>query len=84
MASFNDIKSFSVDELCNWLEGKEDITTDTIATMEGNRINGRTFIDLNENDLKEMFPVLGDRKAVERTVKSIKPTPQIVSICMVM
>ena len=58
MASFNEIKSFSVDELCSWLEGKEDITADTIATMERNHINGRTFIDLNENDLKEMFPVI--------------------------
>ena len=82
MASFDDIKLCCL-YLCNQLEGKEDITTDTIATMERNRINGRTFINLNRNDLKKMFPVLGDRKAVERDINSIKPTPPIVSICTV-
>ena len=82
MASFNEIKNFSVVDLCNWLEAKEDITTEIITNMETNRVNGRTFVDLNEADLREMFPALGDRKAVQRIVHSTNPGPQIVSMCM--
>jgi len=73
---YDEIQKFTVTELCSWLEGKEDITEDIISAVETNRVNGKTFVDLSDGDLKELFSVFGDRKAVQRIVESLKPQPQ--------
>ena len=70
------IRKFTVTELCNWLEDKEDITEDIITIVETNHVNGKTFVDLSDDDLKELFSLFGDRKAVQRIVASLKPQPQ--------
>jgi len=73
---YDEIQKFTVTELCSWLESKEDITEDIISAVETNRVNGKTFVDLSDGDLKELFSVFGDRKAVQRIVESLKPQPQ--------
>lgn len=40
-------------------------------------VNGRALIELSENDLKELFPILGDRKAVQRVVDRLKPQQKV-------
>ena len=50
MESYDEIRKFTVTELCNWLEDKEDITED-ITVVETNRVNGKTFVDLSDDDL---------------------------------
>ena len=76
MESYDEVQKFTVTELCSWLEGKEDITEDIITAIETNRVNGKTFVDLSDDDLKELFSLFGDRKAVQRIVASLKPQPQ--------
>ena len=59
--SYDEIQKFTVMELSSWLEDKEDI----ITVIETNRVNGKTFVDLSDDDLKELFSLFGDRKAVQ-------------------
>lgn len=63
--SYDEIQKFTVTELSSWLEDKEDITEDIITVVETNRVNGKTFVDLSDDDLKELFSLFGDRKAVQ-------------------
>ena len=71
-----EIQKFTETEHCSWLEDKEDITEDIITVIETNHVNGKTFVDLSDDDLKELFSLFGDRKAVQRIVASLKPQPQ--------
>ena len=77
MATRKDILMFSVPELCEWLyeELKDDVREDCIQmqALRSNRVNGRTFLDLTEDDLKELCPLLGERKAVYRIVERLRP-----------
>ena len=76
----NEIILLNAPELRDWLETKDDITEDILDTLETNRVNGRTLIELTENDIKELFPVLGDRKAVQRVVDSLKPQLKVCQV----
>ena len=73
----NEIILFNAPELRDWLETKDDITADILDTLETNRVNGRALIELSANDLKELFPILGDRKAVQRVVDRLKPQQKV-------
>ena len=73
----NEIILFNARELRDWLETKDDITGDILDSLETNRVNGRALIELSENDLKELFPILGDRKAVQRVVDRLKPQQKV-------
>ena len=91
MESYDEVQKFTVTELCSWLEDKEDITEDIITAIETNRVNGKTFVDLSDSDLKELFSLFGDRKAVQRIVASLKPQPQphqvrpiMFNVCLVL
>ena len=76
----NEITCLNAPELRDWLETKDDITGDILDTLETNRVNGRTLIELTENDIKELFPILGDRKAVQRVVDRLKPQPKVCQV----
>ena len=78
----NEIILLSAPELRDWLETKDDITEDILDTLETNRVNGRTLIELTENDIKELFPILGDRKAVQRVVDIFKPQPKVGQVSL--
>ena len=75
MATRKDILMFSVPELCEWLyeELKDDVREDCIQALRSNWVNGRTFLDSTEDDLKELCPLLGERKAVYRIVEKLRP-----------
>ncbi len=64
-------------ELRDWLETKDE---DILEILETNRVNGRILIELTEEDIKELFPVLGDRKAVQRVVDRLKPQPKACQV----
>ena len=51
----NEIILLSAPELRDWLETKDDITEDILDTLETNRVNRRTLIELTEND-QRAFP----------------------------
>ena len=74
MATVAEIKNFGIEELCEFLGSSGEISEDGIANFRTNRINGFTFFELNDTDLKELLPLLGDRKLIQRLITSYQPT----------
>ncbi len=58
----------SVDDIGEYLR-ESGIDDDVAATFEQNRISGAAFIQLTEEDLKELVPVLGVRVQVRQLLK---------------
>ena len=42
--------------------------------IKSNKINGKIFLELSENDLKEIISLLGERKAIKAVIDSFKPS----------
>lgn len=61
-----------MEELCDYL-GNQELHQDVIAVIEENRLTGMDFVELSSAHLKELFPVLGTRMAVQRLVASLAP-----------
>ena len=76
MASRKEIESFSpdmlVDHLSVVLDGE--ISNNALEEIRRNKISGRTFLELKEEDLKELASLLGERKALMRVIQSYKVT----------
>lgn len=53
---------------------------DIIASFSSNRISGEVFLNLSEDDLKELLPVIGDRVYVRRLLQNALETTSTVSI----
>lgn len=70
MATRAALEDFGIEELCDFLSSSGKLSEDTIEKFRYNRISGSTFFELNEADLKELPPILGDRKAVQRMIAS--------------
>ena len=62
------------------LANEFDMTEDITSVLEANRVNGETFLSLTEADLKELYPLLGQRKAVQRIVGNFTPRPSVVTL----
>ena len=78
MATREAVLAFSDQELYEWLliKLKEEVGEDSIEEMRIQRINGRSFLELNEDDLREMVPLLGERKAIIRLINNYTRPPQ--------
>ena len=59
-----EILTFSCDQLYEWLlpSLKDDVGDEPI---ECQRINGAAFLELSDEDLRELFPLIGERKAAD-------------------
>ena len=55
------------------------ISDGAISNIKHNLISGANIFDLNNQDLRELFPLVGDRKAVESFLKQYRH-PQHVSM----
>ena len=82
MAMRSEVEKLTVLELYDWVLGKleDEVDEDTVKVLEKNKVNGKSFVDLSESDLKEMFPLLGERKAITRLIDGLKAKPQLVSL----
>ena len=82
MAARKDVSKLSVSELCDWLfeQLENDVGGDCIQAMQENQVNGRAFVDLTESDLKELCPLLGERKAIQRLVLKLQPQTVLVRL----
>lgn len=80
MGSRSEIAKFSVEELYVFLldELENDVSSESLAIIKSNRINGRIFLELNESDLKEIIPLLGERKAIKNIIDSFKTKDKVV------
>ena len=67
----NDISIMSKEELASYLE-QEGLDSDVIETLRSNKISGSSFLELSLEDLKELFPIVGDRIAVKKLQEKFK------------
>ena len=75
MASRPDVSSFTTAQLAEFLakDGETKLEADSIANLVDNRINGATLLELDESDLRELLPRMGERKVIQRFISSYKP-----------
>ena len=71
MDTVDELSTYLVDELCNdYLADRVD--EDVIATFRKHKISSAMFLSLEDEQLKELFPILGDRMAVKQLLKKIR------------
>ncbi len=70
MASKGDIAAYSVDELCDSLLDR--LSERVVLRLREEKIAGVDFISLNNDQLKEIFPVMGERMTVSRIIEELK------------
>ena len=80
MATRTAIKDFNTEELCEFLKSTGNISDEVIENFRTNLITGSTFIELDMDDLKELLPLVGDRKIVRKVILLYNPTSPEVSI----
>lgn len=50
------IEEMGVDEFCDYLLEQKGFRSDIVTSFNRNRISGATFLDLNDEDLKDLVP----------------------------
>ena len=73
MATMSAIKDFTVEELCEFLSSYN-LSEGAVDNFRTNRICGTTLFELDTTDLKELLPLLGDRKWI---LSSYQPTVSV-------
>ena len=74
------VQGFSTSQLCEFVAQKlEDVedATQMLRSLEENKINGKAFLELTDEDLREIVKPIGDRKALKRLASSYMPQPEV-------
>ena len=71
MATRYEVLGFSPEEVCELLSAK--IGSDTLSTFRSEKVTGSAFLELNENDLRELATTLGESKAIQKLIKEYEP-----------
>ena len=61
MATTAEIKQFDIEMLCEFLGSSGELSEDVISNFRKNSINGDTFLELIDADLKELLSLLGEK-----------------------
>ena len=70
-ASASDFSEFSVEEVVEYLEDK-DVGAEVLDNFKTNLVNGEAFMILEEEDLKELAPLIGERTILRQILRTIK------------
>lgn len=75
MATRTELEKFNCEKLAEFLSGRlgGDVSDDTVVALRDTRVNGRTFLELTDDDLRNIIKPLGDRKTLRRLLDSYKP-----------
>ena len=65
------ICSMDIIEFCTYLADKN-FDEDIVQKFSKNKICGSTFLNLTEDDLKDLLPVIGERVRVRQLLKEAK------------
>jgi len=66
-----EFEGLSCNDLGEYLTA-QGIHEDVVAVFNANRICGEAFMEFQENDLREMLPVIGDRVRIRKLLDSLK------------
>lgn len=68
-----------MEEVCQYLnESISDIDETVVESFRKHKIDGLTFIQLNEEYLRELAPLLGDRIKIKKLVSDALNQPETV------
>ena len=65
------IEGMNCEDLANFLE-TENVHEDVTSAFIKNRICGQAFLNLSNDDLKELIPVIGDRVCVRGVLEKAR------------
>ena len=66
-----ELKLLNCEEFSEFLE-EQGAHEDIIASFSSNRISGEAFLNLSEDDLKELLPVIGDRVYIRNLLRNAR------------
>lgn len=76
MESYEDIAKLSATELADFLlvklEGEIEFPDIITSKFKDNKITGQLFLALTHEELKELIPIIGDRRAVKSVIDSFQ------------
>lgn len=75
-ASVATVSAFSFDELSDYLFDK--VSETVLLKLRQEKICGMDFVNLSDGQLKELFPVMGERMLVSRIIKEKNDLAQTV------
>ena len=78
MGSRQELLKFTVDELQQFLKERADLCEETLKSFATYRIDGESFLDLRDGEIREIVTPLGDRKKLQKLLSSYA-LPQVVS-----
>ena len=79
MAACLSIQKMSVDQLCDYLAKHLVDIKDVLENIRIHKIDGAAFLQLNEEYLREVAPLLGDRIKLKSVVSNAHEPPSPVA-----
>ena len=75
MATRSEVEMFSIEEVKEFISSQLNgvVQEDSLETLQRNRIAGKAFLQLDDEELRELFPLIGERKAIKNLICSYKP-----------
>lgn len=71
MASFHNFETFSPSQVCAYLQTEiPNLSQDVLRKMQEHKIDGDVFLELNDEHLREVAPLLGDRVKIKRVLNA--------------
>lgn len=77
MASRKELQNFTVEELQQFLSQSLDLCSETLDNFVNNRVDGESFLELSEAELRELITPLGDRKKIQKLLSSYTLTKAV-------
>lgn len=77
MATYAELERFTIQEVIEFLSHKLAmdgvVSEESLESLRQNRVAGKAFLALEEEELRELFPLIGERKAIRSIIDSYKP-----------
>ena len=68
---FSEFNSLSIEQLGEYLENKG-VSNEAILRLEENKVSGLAMLLVDEVELKELLPTIGDRAIVKNLLKELR------------
>ena len=67
----------SVEQLCDYLR-EEDVDEAILINIKKHKIDGSLFVQLSDEYLREIAPLLGDRLQLKNIITRVLDTPDVI------
>lgn len=69
--------NLTVEQLCEYL-GEEDVDEAILISIKKHKIDGLLFVQLNNEYLRDIAPLLGDRLRLKNIITRVLDTPDVI------